>query len=90
MIADDTYILILFYHAADYIEITMKSEGSQININSLRNAIGAEMIECLPFAHAISGCDTISSIFGQGKLKHCKLFEKSRELREKVSNIWRR
>ena len=56
VMADDTDILILLlYHATDYIEITMKIKGSQININSLRNAIGAEMIECLPFAHAVSG-----------------------------------
>ena len=61
----------------------MKSKGSQINTNSLRNAIGAEMMECLPFAYDVSGCDTTST-FGQGKLKALKLLEKSRELREKV------
>ena len=42
------------------------------------------MLEVLLFGHGISGCDTTSSLYGQGKLKALKLLETSADLRKKV------
>ena len=35
------------------------------------------MRECLPFAHAISGCDTVSASYGLGKLRAYKKLHES-------------
>ena len=40
------------------------------------------MKENILFLHAISGCDTTSSFFRQGKLKFVKLLEKDERLQE--------
>ena len=42
------------------------------------------MKENILFLHAISGCDTTSSFFRQGKLKFVKLLEKDERLQEIV------
>ena len=42
-------------------------------------------MECLPFVHAVSGCDTTFSLFGHGKLKALKLLQKHDDLRKEVT-----
>ena len=40
------------------------------------------MRECLPFAHAISGCDTVSASYGLGKLRAYKKLHESDSWRD--------
>ena len=39
---------------------------------------------CLPFAHAISGCDTTSALFSIGKIKVLKALQESQKTRSDV------
>ena len=89
MIADDTDILmLLLYHATDDIEITMKSKGARINVNSLRKVIGTEVLEVLLFAHAVSGCDTTSIFIWPRENKSIEIARKVRRPSKKGSNVW--
>ena len=73
LIGEDTYLLVLLYDGA--------TEGKEVyfrpdkgtphiyiyNINILKQLLGDDVCLNLLFAHALSGCDTISQIFGVGK-----------------------
>ena len=77
VVANDTDILVLlvyhFHHGMA--DICMRSEVSKrgssgselIQIRSLCDAIGQVACQQILVVHAISGCDTTSSLFGQGK-----------------------
>ncbi len=47
-------------------------------------ALGPHMCKCLPFVHAMSGCDTTSALFGMGKVKHMKAVSSSQQVRSGV------
>lgn len=86
VMADDTDILVLLiHHAKPDTNIFMKTKRHLISINQCKKGLGEEMCQCLPFVHAMSGCDTTSAMFGIGKVKHFKLLLRSRVLREAVS-----
>ena len=61
----------------------------QWDVQQLRDKIGHEICDGLLFAHAFSGCDTTSRIFGIGKLKIMKLLESSSEVRKFADDFMR-
>ena len=42
------------------------------------------IVENILFLHAVSGCDTTSALFGQGKLKFCRTLQRYPSLNESV------
>ena len=50
----------------------MNTKKGPVSVNKISGSLSAEMKECLLFAHAISGCDTVSATYGVGKLKAYK------------------
>ena len=75
VIAEYTDILVLLlYHISNEVQfnITFKSDKSNckrlFDILECRKFLGEEVCNSLPFLHAITGCDTTSSLFNIGKL----------------------
>ena len=75
VVANDTDILVmLLYHFCDsmsdiilHMETTKQAPVRKICIRKLTAAIGTRVTRQLPVIHAISGCDTTSSLYGHGK-----------------------
>ena len=59
----------------------METKKGCVSISEIAEQLSSEMRECLPFAHAIPGCDTVPASYGLGKLRAYK------ELHE--SDSWR-
>src|SRR5277367_2962592 len=62
-------------------QTTNKVPGKIFNVSEIQRNLGTRK-DCLLFCHAVSGCDTTCAIFGKGKKKAWKLFEKTPELRD--------
>ena len=78
VVADDTDVLILLlYHSPFSKKIFMETRQHIISIKVAKEVLGRELCMCLPFAHAMSGCDTTSALFGIGKLKPLKFLQSS-------------
>ena len=85
VVADDTDIFVLLaHHAPLSSDIYMKRQNDTLSIKVTKHALGSEMCKCILFAHAMSGCDTTSSFFRQGKVKLFNMCLNSEELRNKV------
>ncbi len=50
-----------------WIEFGTGKNHRYISINDISNAIGALKSSSIPFVHALTGCDTVSSFLGHGK-----------------------
>ena len=69
VIADDTYIIVLFvYYAHSSHQIYMETKQHAIAIDAAQQALG-DVYRSLLFVHAMTGCDTTSAMFGVGKTK---------------------
>ena len=81
--ADTDVFIGLLHHVNGDIHgnVVMETKKGSVSISQVAEDMCSEMRECLPFAHAISGCDTVSATYGLGKLRAYK------KLRE--SNVWR-
>ncbi len=85
VIADDTDVLILLLHHASYTDkLFMETNQQIIFIKVAKEVLGRELYMCLLFAHAMSGCDTTSALYGMGKLKCMKILESSQLWRSDV------
>ena len=76
--ADDTDIFVLLVFFAWYnkvaIQISMKKrDGSIININATAEKLG-DKCKCLLPLHSLTGCDSVSYLFGKGKATAVILF----------------
>ena len=97
VICEDTDVLcMLLYHCPDTSRFRLvmrpnqsKTLKKQWDVQQLRDKIGHEICDGLLFAHAFSGCDTTSRIFGIGKLKIMKLLESSSEVRKFADDFMR-
>ena len=59
----------------------METKKGCLSVSEIAEQLRSEIRKCLPFAHAISECDTVSSTYGPGKLR---AYKKLNEL-----NSWR-
>lgn len=57
-----------------------------VDINQLQMALGCNK-NILLFLHAISGCDTTSAFYGQGKMLAIKKIEKNQNLLSELEYI---
>lgn len=62
---------------------TSKTGGKVFDISVIQKTIG-NMKECLLFAHAFTGCDATSALFGKGKKQAWSKLKNSTTLREEV------
>lgn len=60
-----------------------KVPARHYNSSDLQASLGS-LKDYILFIHAASGCDTVSSLFGQGKLKLLRLLQKKERLRKHV------
>ena len=72
--AEDTDILCLLIHhfTENHNEIVMTTRNGSHSISKIVNALDANIKRILLFVHSFSGCDTVSSIHGFGKVKILK------------------
>lgn len=92
VVSDDTDILVLLvYHVTDemgqvYMQNVAKgrtqTNPTVHNIQQLRHHVGPHITRHILFIHAMSGCDTTSSPFKQGKVKVLKCIAKSSVARD--------
>ena len=82
IVCEDTDVLVLATAIAEQIGVPIyQRRGNQsrtryINVSSLRNALGDRVAKCLPWMHSFTGCDTVSTFAGKGKLAAYKLVTK--------------
>jgi hypothetical protein len=94
VVATDTDVLImLLYHMPECIhDVCMQSETASSNkqtvtvtsIRKLYDFFGYSVAKQLLFIHAVSGCDTTSSMFGLGKATSYKRITRRGELASKI------
>jgi hypothetical protein len=85
VVADDTDVLILLlYHVRRSSKVYMETKNNTISISIAQDVLGRELCMCILFAHAMSGCDTTSALYGTGKLKHLKILQSSQKWRSDV------
>lgn len=93
VIAEDTDVMILCLAFVDRIscEVFMRSGTKNRtilkSINKIASAVGKEICSALPGLHAYTGCDTVSSFAGQGKLKGLKLVCQSKAFQKAFSEL---
>ena len=66
VICDDTDVMILLLHHK--IKAYLTSSGKVHDINDIISKMSMNQLEFLLLAHSFSGCDTVSAIFGKGKI----------------------
>ena len=62
----DTNIFVAFLHLDDDIHknVVLETKKGCVSISERAEQLDSEMHECLPFAQAVSGCDTVSTTYG--------------------------
>ena len=66
VICDDTDVMILLLHHK--LKAYLTSSGKVQDINDIISKMSMNQLEFLLLAHSFSGCDTVSAIFGKGKI----------------------
>ena len=75
----DTNVFITFLHHFDISgnSTVMTTKQALCSIEKVVSALDGDLRQCLLISHAISGCDSVSGIFGAGKLKAFNKFKES-------------
>ena len=93
LVADDTDILIICLAFSTniqchlYMQCGTKVRQRLIDITKLTSAIGADVCASLIGLHCYTGCDTISSFSGQGKLGALKLVINNKKFRDALATL---
>ena len=64
-----------------------KTHTRLINITKLASLLGREVCSALPGLHAWTGCDTVSSLLGHGKVMALKIIPQNQKYREVFSSL---
>jgi hypothetical protein len=88
----DVFIMLLYHMPKCVHDVCMQSETAssqrhQVTITSIRrvyNHLGGTVVKQLLFIHALSGCDTTSSMFGLGKATSYKKITRRGELASQI------
>ena len=87
--ATDTDVEVMALYHFDqkkHFDIILIMGSKYVSIKQAADAFG-HLRKFIPFAHAITGCDTTSAIFGQGKIKAFKVLEQDGSLQESVLKV---
>ena len=96
LVGDDTDLLVLLcYHAnLDSHNILFRPEPKKNtknprvwNIKAVKEQLGLEVCNNIPFLHAVLGCDTTSQLYGIGKGTSLKKFSKHFQEQAKVFGV---
>ena len=70
VLGEDTDLLILLIHhvKVEHKHIVFTTRGGSYSIQSIQNSLSDLQRARILFIHSVSGCDTVSSIFRQGKV----------------------
>ena len=76
--AEDTDVLILCLKSQSQINVPLfvqcgKARKKQVDIKKIAHALGPACVQGIVGMHAYTGCDTVSSLFGKGKINILKL-----------------
>ena len=86
--SDNTNILVLLlYLATEGSWIIMKTKSAELDVLELQKVLENRLKTCLPFIHAVAGCDTMSLFYGLGKLKPLQLIDKNPHQQNEISII---
>ena len=89
----DVFVLAAVYVANEIpnVQIYQKrgttSRTRFVNISAITNSLGTKLARSLPGLHAFTGCDTVSTFAGQGKLKAWKLLKKNEKFEVLFTNL---
>jgi len=93
IIADDTDVFIIALGLCRQINSEMfirrgnKTRLRLVNISRLATALGVEVCTALLGLHPWTGCDTVSALAGQGKLKGLKLITQNEKYRDAFTSL---
>ena len=83
--ADVTFFCLTIYHKFPmplFQKCCSETRMKYVDIDSIGNILGRNVCEALPGMHAITGCDTVSSFAGKGKLSAFQLVKKNVSFQE--------
>ena len=78
--ADVTFLCLANYHKflmPLFQKCCSETRMKYVDISSIGNVLGRNVCEALPGMYAITGCDTVSSFAGKGKLSAFQLVKKN-------------
>ena len=86
---DTGVICMLVYHCSSTNnDIYFSSSQGSFSSKQIYNNLPEEVCRCLLFVHSFSGCDTVSSIFGKGKVAILKMFVQCpEEIKEVLTSL---
>ena len=81
---DTNVFIALLHHLNGDIDqnVIMETKKGYVSMSEISEQLSSEMRECLPFTHAVSGCDTVSATYGLGKLRAFKKLDESNSWRD--------
>jgi hypothetical protein len=86
VVSEDCDVLVLLiHHTPKNTQVFMQTKSRILDISVCQTQLGKAVCKCLPFIHAMSGCDTTSSFFGFGKIIILKLLQAFPKWIEEVS-----
>lgn len=83
----DIFVGLIFHSDKHKGEIIMKTKKGPYSTTKIGLNLDKDIKDCLLFAHAISGCDTVSAVFGLGKVKAYRMLLHHKYLRQSVSIV---
>ena len=86
-IDNDVFIALLHHFDISGNSIVMATKQALCSIEKVVSALANDLRQCLLISHAISGCDTVSTTFGMGKLKAFNKFKESSYWRSAIKTI---
>jgi len=61
-----------------FIKTTKQSTTTYVDVSKVVQVVGGQVCRALPGFHAFTGCESVSALFGQGKVKALKLLSQNR------------
>ena len=92
-VADDTGVFIICLslsssiHSNIYVRRGTKSRVRLVDITKLSEALGSEVCAALPGLHSWTGCDTVSALANQGKMKALNIVQQNPKYRGAFSSL---
>lgn len=94
VVADDTDVMMIclgvnssFSNAKLFLRRGTKSRVRIVDITKLSQSLGKEVSSALPGLHSWTGCDSVSSFAGHGKVKALKLLQVNAKFRDAFISI---
>ena len=93
IVSDDTDVLVISLglsqqiNAKIFIRRGSKARIRLVDVSKLALALGADMCPALIGLHTWTGCDTLSALSGQGKLKAFKILLRDEEFRKAFASL---